>query len=171
MSKGLPKGWVKTTLGEVCLPVETVQPADSPDSAFTYFDIGGIDSKSNTIAETKTVTGRTAPSRARQAVRKDDILFSTVRTYLRRIARVERDYPNPVASTGFAVLRPAGGVSAQFLFFQVLSEDFLRPLQALQSGTSYPAPCPRRFYSTDTPPAHWRAGANCGQADCRALRS
>jgi type I restriction enzyme S subunit len=72
-------------------------------------------------------------------VRKDDILFSTVRTNLRRIARIEHHYPNPVASTGFAILRAAEGVSSQFLLFQVLSEDFLEPLNALQSGTNYPA--------------------------------
>lgn len=139
MPEKLPNGWVKTTLGEVCLPVETIQPADSPDIEYTYFDIGGIDNKSNRIAETKTLTGRTAPSRARQAVRKDDILFSTVRTYLRKIAWVEGDYPNPVASTGFAVIRAAEGVSSRFLFFQVLSEHFLEPLHVLQTGTSYPA--------------------------------
>lgn len=139
MSEELPKGWVKTKLGEVCLPVETLQPGDTPDAEFTYFDIGGIDNENNRIAETKIVTGRNAPSRARQAVRKDDILFSTVRTYLRKIARVERDYPNPVASTGFTIIRAAEGVYSLFLFYQVLSEDFLQPLHQLQTGTSYPA--------------------------------
>ena len=135
----LPKGWVKTKLGEVCLPVATIQPKDSPDAEFTYFDIGGIDNERNRIAQTKIVTGPNAPSRARQAVRKEDILFSNVRTYLRKIARVELDYSNPVASTGFTVIRAAEGVSSQFLFFQILSEDFLQPLHALQTGSSYPA--------------------------------
>ncbi len=139
MPEKLPKGWAKTKLGEVCLPVANIQPRDSPDAEFTYFDIGGIDNEKNRIAETKTVTGRNAPSRARQALLKGDILFSTVRTYLRKIARVGHEYPNPVGSTGFAVIRAAEGVSSQLLFFQVLSEDFLRPLHALQSGSSYPA--------------------------------
>jgi type I restriction enzyme S subunit len=139
MSEKLPNGWAKTKLGEVCLPVATIQPQDSPDTEFTYFDIGGIDNENNRIAETKAVTGRNAPSRARQALRKDDILFSTVRTYLRKIARVDREYLNPVGSTGFAVIRPAEGVSSQLLFCQVLSDDFLQPLHALQSGSSYPA--------------------------------
>src|ERR1700722_1324061 len=134
-----PKGWVKAKLGEVCLQVATIRPEDSPDAEFTYFDIGGIDNEKYRIAETKTIAGRNAPSRARQALRKDDILFSTVRTYLRKIARLEHNYPNPVASTGFAVIRAAEGVISQFLFFQVLSEDFLQPLHVLQTGTSYPA--------------------------------
>jgi type I restriction enzyme S subunit len=102
MPKKLPKGWAKTTLGEVCLPVASIQPEGSPGTEFTYFDIGGIDNQKDRIAETKTVTGRNAPSRARQALRKDDILFSKVRTYLRKIARVEDDYPNPVPNHGAA---------------------------------------------------------------------
>ena len=139
MPDKLPKGWVKAKLGEICLPVATVQPGATPNAEFTYFDIGGIDNESNRIAETKAVTGRDAPSRARQVVRTGDILFSTVRTYLKKIARIERDYPNPIASTGFTVIRAAEGVSSKFLFFRVLSEDFLQPLHALQSGSSYPA--------------------------------
>lgn len=139
MPDQLPNGWVKTTLGEVCSRVAIIQPEDSPGMEFTYFDIGGIDNQSNRIVGTKTLAGRDAPSRARQSVRKDDILFSTVRTYLKKIARIERDYNNPVASTGFTVIRAAEGVSPQFLFLQVLSEDFLQPLHALQTGSSYPA--------------------------------
>jgi len=139
MPAKLPKGWVKTTLGEVCAPVANIRPEDSPDTEFTYFDIGGIDNQSNRVVETKTFLGRDAPSRARQSVRQNDILFSTVRTYLKKIARIECEYPNPVASTGFTVIRAATGVLPEFLFSQVLSEDFLQPIHALQTGSSYPA--------------------------------
>jgi type I restriction enzyme S subunit len=139
MPDKLPKGWAKTTLGEVCARVATTRPEDTPDTEFTYFDIGGIDNESNRIVATKTFFGREAPSRARQSVRKDDILFSTVRTYLKKIARLEQDYPNPVASTGFTVIRAVEGVSPKFLFLQILSEEFLQPLHALQSGSTYPA--------------------------------
>jgi type I restriction enzyme S subunit len=139
MPDKLPKGWVKTTLAEVCARVATIRPEDSPDIEFTYFDIGGIDNQSNRIVETKTFLGYQAPSRARQSVRKDDILFSTVRTNLKKIARIEQDFPNPVASTGFAAIRAAEAVLPLFLFWQVLSEDFLQPLHRFQSGSSYPA--------------------------------
>ncbi len=139
MPARLPHGWIRTKLGEICLPVPTLQPENEPDAQFTYFDIGGVDNETNRITETKTVTGRSAPSRARQAVATGDILFSTVRTYLRKIARIERDYPRPVGSTGFTVIRPAPGVSGDFVFQQVLSEPFLQPLHALQTGSSYPA--------------------------------
>jgi restriction endonuclease S subunit/predicted ATPase len=139
MPNELPHGWVRTTLGEICVPVSTIQPVEMPNANFTYFDIGGIDNRTNRVVDKKTFIGRNAPSRARQAIKKGDILFSTVRTYLRKIARVEDDEPNAVASTGFAVIRPAKGVSSEFLFFQVLSEEFLQAVNALQSGSSYPA--------------------------------
>jgi type I restriction enzyme, S subunit len=103
MADKLPIGWIRTTLGEVCLAVATVQPTQSPNAEFTYFDIGSIDNTTNRIVDQKVFAGREAPSRARQSVQKDDILFSTVRTYLRKIARVEKTYLNAVASTGFAV--------------------------------------------------------------------
>src|SRR4051794_13604805 len=98
MSDELPSGWVKVTLGEICLPVPSVRPEDSPHTDFTYFDIGAIDNLRSRVSEPKTLTGRLAPSRARQGVRKGDILFSNVRTNLRNIARLDRDYSNPVAS-------------------------------------------------------------------------
>jgi hypothetical protein len=60
MPEKLPKGWVKTTLGEVCLPVKNVRPEDSPYSEFTYFDIGGIDNETNRIVEPKSFRGDTA---------------------------------------------------------------------------------------------------------------
>jgi type I restriction enzyme S subunit len=95
MPEKLPKGWLTTSLGEICLPVGTIRPDDDPNVEFTYFDIGGIDGERNRITETKTLTGRSAPSRARQAVQMGDILFSTVRTYLRKIARIEEDHRSP----------------------------------------------------------------------------
>jgi type I restriction enzyme S subunit len=139
MADNLPIGWIRTTLGEICLPVATVRPTESPNTEFTYFDIGSIDNTTNRIVDQKVFRGRDAPSRARQAVQKDDILFSTVRTYLRKIACIEQIYPNGVASTGFAVIRPADGVSSQFVLFQILSDRFLEPVSALQTGSSYPA--------------------------------
>jgi type I restriction enzyme, S subunit len=109
MPENLPRGWVKVNLGDVCLPVATINPEDFRGTEFTYFDIGGIDNKTNRIAETKLINSLNAPSRARQALQTGDILFATVRTYLRNVARLDREYPNPVASTGFAVIRAAEG--------------------------------------------------------------
>jgi type I restriction enzyme S subunit len=147
MTTTLPTGWARAALRDICLPVATIQPGQSPATEYTYFDIGAIDNHQHRITAAKTVMGLSAPSRARQAVRKGDILFSNVRTYLRNIALVEEDYLNPVASTGFTVIRPAKGIVPRFLFYQVLSNDFLSELHGLQTGTSYPAVRPSDVFS------------------------
>jgi type I restriction enzyme S subunit len=134
-----PKGWVDTTLREISLAVETIRPDEFPDKEFVYFDIQGIDNETNRVVETKTFFGWNAPSRARQVVQKDDILFSTVRTYLKKVALVDRELPNAVASTGFAVIRVPSPISPHFIFFQILSDDFIHKLNRLQTGTSYPS--------------------------------
>ena len=53
--------------------------------------------------------GSEAPSRARQRVRKDDVLVSTVRPNLNAVAKVPKSLDAATASTGFCVLRPRQG--------------------------------------------------------------
>ena len=49
-------------------------------------------------------------------------------------------FAGQIASSGFTVLRSNPSVlDHHFLFYYVLSEEFLRPLHRLQSGSSYPA--------------------------------
>ena len=74
-----------------------------------------------------------------QYVLANDILFSTVRTYLENIATVPEKYDGQIASTGFSVLRSTNDVNPKFLFYYCLTNSFLEPLFKLQRGTSYPA--------------------------------
>ncbi|WP_298942490.1 restriction endonuclease subunit S [uncultured Microbacterium sp.] len=78
------------------------------------------------------------PSRARRLARDGDIVVSTVRTYLRAVARVEDSPDNAVASTGFAVLRPKA-VESRYLGYALLSADFVEAVVAQSVGVSYPA--------------------------------
>jgi type I restriction enzyme S subunit len=135
----LPDGWVWTTIGEITQPIEKVKPRENPDASFTYLDISSIDNQSNRIAEPKVYYGAEAPSRARQLVQANDVLFSTVRTYLKNIALVPEAYDGQIASTGFSVLRSEPGVSSKYLFYYALTDPFLNKLGKLQRGTSYPA--------------------------------
>ena len=139
MEKDLPEGWEETTLDEITLKVEKVMPEQTPDEYFEYIDIASIDNESNKITDPKSLLGSDAPSRARQLVRDGDTLFSTVRTYLKNIAFVEKEFDSSVASTGFAVLRPSKLIQGKFIFYYTLTNQFLEPLNALQRGISYPA--------------------------------
>lgn len=135
----MPDGWIWTTIGEITEPIGKVDPKVEPEKQFTYLDISGIDNTRNVVAEPKVYYGADAPSRARQSVREGDVLFSTVRTYLKNIAQVPEIYDGQVASTGFSILRGRAKVSNKYLFYYSLTDAFLNPLAELQRGTSYPA--------------------------------
>jgi type I restriction enzyme S subunit len=135
----LPDGWVWTTIGEITQPIEKVKPRENPATPFTYLDISSIDNKTHKIAEPKTYYGAEAPSRARQLVEANDVLFSTVRTYLKNIALVPEIYNGQIASTGFSVIRAESEVSSKYLFYYSLTDQFVSELGKLQRGTSYPA--------------------------------
>lgn len=135
----LPQGWAWTTIGEITAPIEKVDPAAEPNKPFTYLDISSIDNTTHVIREPKAHYGADAPSRARQRVHADDVLFSTVRTYLKNIAQVPQAYDGQIASTGFSVLRGKEGISSKYLFYFSLTTNFLSALAELQRGTSYPA--------------------------------
>ena len=56
------------------------------------------------------------PSRAKRIVRKDSILYSTVRPNLRGYVYINEDIPNCIASTGFMVFESKSNVNVNFKF-------------------------------------------------------
>ena len=134
--------WSMVKLGEICEKAAKIKRKETiPDEEFIYLDIGGIDNQSNHIADYKTYYWKDAPSRAQQIVKVGDTLFSTVRTYLKNIARIDNSqFENQICSSGFTVIRAINGLAdSKFLFILSLSGAFLQPLNKLQTGTSYPA--------------------------------
>lgn len=136
---GLPAGWTATSIGEVTTPFESLDPSRTPDTWIDYIDIGSIDNSTQRIADPKRFLGRDAPSRARRRVEKGDVLFSTVRTYLKNIARVPPELDGALTSTGIALLRPSGALEGSYLFRWVCSAPFLEAISKAQDGTMYPA--------------------------------
>ena len=118
-----------------------------------YLYIGGVDNTTNKIISNKIYKWKDAPSRAQQIIFQNDILFSTVRTYLKNIAIVEsKNYDGQIASSGFTVIRANEKVAtAKFLFYYSLSRSFLQPLNELQTGSSYPAVRDKDVFAQLTP--------------------
>lgn len=135
----LLSGWQLVTVADVVMPVSKNDPKNDPDKVIRYIDISSIDNQTNKISSPQTLNLSEAPSRARQLVKAGDVLFSLVRPYLRKIAAVGQPYDGEVASTGFAVLRPATGIEPKYLFFKSISRDFVAALTEDQYGVSYPA--------------------------------
>lgn len=133
--------WEQVSLKSCCLPVSKRKDSKDKKEHFLYLDIAAIDNQTNTISFATPYTGENAPSRARQIVKVGDILFSTVRTYLKNIALItDAQYNNQIASTGFCVIRPNLQMTLpKFIFYKTLSSEFLTPLNVKQRGSSYPA--------------------------------
>jgi len=110
-----------------------------PDKSFHYVDIGSVSNEQFQITEAREILGRSAPSRARKLIRHGDVIFATTRPYLRSIAQVPPELDGQICSTGFCVLRPTHQVISDWLFYSVLSRDFLAQITSRMRGASYPA--------------------------------
>lgn len=110
----------------------------SPDSSFAYVDIGAVSDGEVVVPDIET-TFKDAPSRARRVAPQGATIVSTVRTYLRAIARVPADSRPLVFSTGFAVLEASDEVDPRFLYYACRSNTFIDEVVARSTGVSYPA--------------------------------
>ncbi|MDD5679599.1 MAG: restriction endonuclease subunit S [Kiritimatiellae bacterium] len=109
-----------------------------PDYQFKYIDINSVDSKGRRVSS-ESLFFRDAPSRARRIVRNEDVIISTVRTYLKAISYIEEVENKLVCSTGFAVMTPGSEVFPKFLFYWACSDWFVNEIVARSVGVSYPA--------------------------------
>jgi type I restriction enzyme S subunit len=135
----LPNDWVWTKLEEISEKIEKVNPRNHEKEELIYIDIASIDNTNQKIINPKIYLGKDAPSRARQLIKAGDILFSTVRTYLKNIAIVGKEYDGQIASTGFCVIRPNKSINNKFIFYFSQTDLFINSLNQIQRGTSYPA--------------------------------
>jgi type I restriction enzyme S subunit len=101
----MKKGWETKTFDDVLQKTETVNPRQSPEDEFDYIDLSSVSNETFQIEKTQRLKGINAPSRARQLVKANDVLFATVRPTLQRIAIVPNEFHGQVCSTGYFVLR------------------------------------------------------------------
>lgn len=131
--------WQTRKLGELLERTETVSPMESPELEFDYIDVSSVSNSTFKIEASQRLKGKEAPSRARRLVRTNDVIFATVRPTLRRIAVIPQHLDKQVCSTGYVVLRPKQHLDHRFLFYFLLTENFLCQMERLQKGASYPA--------------------------------
>ena len=113
---------------------------DAPEDVFAYISIGSIDNIAKKVTQVEEVEGKKAPSRARQLVKCNDILVSTVRPNLNGVAYIDNKLDGATASTGFCVLRPNQEVlDSRYLFHWVTTRFFVDKMINQATGASYPA--------------------------------
>lgn len=123
--------------------VATQSDRKLPDSTpagytFRYIEISAVGSDGQVVVPDDTITFGEAPSRARKLAGPDSVLISTVRTYLRAIAKSPAD-ENLVYSTGFAVIDPVGEGDPRYLAYACRADSFVEEVVARSVGVSYPA--------------------------------
>lgn len=135
----MSSSWPIKSLGDVLVRTETVDPGQSPESEFEYVDVSAVSNETFQITETQRLQGKDAPSRARRLIRRNDVLFATVRPTLQRVAVVPAELDRQVCSTGYFVMRPKPELNHRWLFYSLFTESFMGQMAALQKGASYPA--------------------------------
>ena len=115
---------------------ESLSESTAENYSFRYIDIGSVDEKEG-ITHYEEMEFKNAPSRARRIVHKNDIIISTVRTYLKAITRITDD-KDVIVSTGFAVLSPHG-VDSKYLEYYFKSKRFCDEVIRESIGIAYPA--------------------------------
>jgi type I restriction enzyme S subunit len=134
----IPEHWeIKRLKYVASINDEVLTEKAEDDLEIEYVEISGVKSGIG-IVETSNYFFKDAPSRARRVVRDGDVLVSTVRTYLKSIAKVDNPPDNLIASTGFAVIRPRK-IDSDFTGFLFYSEPLIGEIISLSTGVSYPA--------------------------------
>jgi len=126
-------------INDTVLKTKNKNPKDDLEKPFTYIDISSIDNKLFKIVEPKQLVGSEAPSRAKKEVVLGDIVYSTTRPNLKNISIVSEEYDNPIASTGFCVLRVNDKTINSYLFYYLITDKLFEQIEPNIRGAQYPA--------------------------------
>jgi type I restriction enzyme S subunit len=135
----VPGHWVDLPLKAVASHNDDVLDERTKDDyEILYVDISSVNLVAG-ISSKEAMPFFAAPSRARRRVKHGDVIVSTVRTYLRAIARICEPEDNLIVSTGFAVVRPSDRIFHEFLGYLLSSSFFVDAVISHSVGVSYPA--------------------------------
>ena len=134
----IPIEWQIKSINDICYVNPDTLSNKSDDSlSLEYIDIESVTTRR--INEIKKLEFKDAPSRARRLIKRNDVIMSTVRPYLKAFAKINIEKDNLVCSTGFAVLRAKKNINHEFLFQSILSDYYIQQLSNKMVGSNYPA--------------------------------
>ena len=148
ITNGVPEGWSRKTLGELCEEVrETVKPETlEPDTP--YIGLEHMPRRSISLSEWGTAEQVTS---SKHRFREGEILFGKIRPYFHKVSVAFLD---GVASSDAIVIRPLDPTHCGFVLMTVSSDPFVAvTAQTMREGSkmpradwkqmqSYPAPLP-----------------------------
>lgn len=142
VDKSLDSTYPVVPLSDICeINAENKNPTLAfGDDEFIYIDISSVENGTGKVDFSNKIKGTDAPSRAKRAVKKGDILFSTVRPNLKAYGYVEReDCDCCVASTGFAVISAKSMVLSKYVYYMLYSEPVQTQLSSMMGKGAYPS--------------------------------
>jgi len=131
------KEWNLTIVDKEIDDFEKRNPEKNPEKKFKYVEISSV-TDNKKIKNFRTLLGKNAPSRARNVIRENDVIYGTTRPYYRNVVLIPKDFDDEICSTGFCVLR-SNSLIPQFLFYFMLSNSANSQILKPMRGGNYPA--------------------------------
>ncbi len=129
---------VKRTSDLADVDPENLSRATNPNYRFNYISLEQVD-EGQLLGVSEEVF-HSSPSRARRALRHDDVLVSTVRPNLKSHLHFKSQVANAVCSTGFAVVRARPGfANPGFIYAHFFGDYVSSQIDKILSGSNYPA--------------------------------
>ena len=147
--------WIYKKIGDITNKCHNIHWQEiDPQLSFNYVDLSSVNRETHLIENTEKISVQTAPSRAKQIVRENDIVFGTTRPLLKRVCCIPKEYDMQICSTGFCVLRPKEYVLPHWIYYHLCTNDFYEYIAPLQTGANYPSVSDGdiRKYSIPLPP-------------------
>ncbi|WP_205403049.1 MULTISPECIES: restriction endonuclease subunit S [unclassified Shewanella] len=147
--------WPMVKIGSCIEKIKSWNPLKSADTdSFLYIDLSSVDKdkKEIDLSSVVSILPSDAPSRARQLVKANDVLVSTVRPNLNGVALVSESFCGATASTGYCVLRAnVQKLDSRFLFYWVQTQSFISDMVKKATGANYPAVSDKIIMDSEIP--------------------
>ncbi|MDX9714194.1 MAG: restriction endonuclease subunit S [Dissulfurispiraceae bacterium] len=144
------KDWKEYKLGDVASTNTLSLNSDFNHEKILYLDTGSI--TCNRIETLQEIDLIKAPSRAKRLVKKDDIIYSTVRPNQLHYGYIENPQENLVVSTGFAVIESdKNKITPKYLYYFLIQNETTEYLHSIAeaSTSAYPSLKPSDIESLD----------------------
>lgn len=122
---------------DVADPVET--GVDIEDNVeYKYLQISDIDGEIGKVSDYSIIQGDELPSRAQLKLARNDVVVSSVRPRLRKIAIIPEELDGQIGTNGFIVLR-CKDIEPEYLHHILRSDQVTDELDRRSSALNYPA--------------------------------
>ncbi|GHT85614.1 restriction endonuclease [Spirochaetia bacterium] len=139
--KSIAKGWRKVRLGDVVSTNTSTYSEKENWEYVDYLDTGNITENKISDIQRLYPDQDKLPSRARRKLKKNDIIYSTVRPNQKHYGLMKEISPNLLVSTGFTTITSSQKVDSGFIYYYLTQDDIVTHLQniAEQSVSAYPS--------------------------------